>query len=47
MSKTIIIKPGPGPNETKGFPASTPPKPNTGQPVSTPPPKPPTNPPKK
>ena len=44
MTKDIKIKPGPGPDETRGFPSSVPPKPNTGQPSSTPPPKPLTSP---
>ncbi|MEJ7680705.1 MAG: hypothetical protein WKG06_23200 [Segetibacter sp.] len=37
MSKDRIIKPNPKPNETKGFPASNPPKPQTGSPSSPPP----------
>lgn len=47
MAKEIIITPPPGPGETKGFPASAPPRPNTGQPATSPPPKPIANPPKK
>jgi hypothetical protein len=35
MSKET--KPSPKPNETRGYPGSQPPKPNTGQPTSTPP----------
>jgi hypothetical protein len=37
MSTDKESKPAPKPNETKGFPASNPPKPQTGQPSSTPP----------
>lgn len=46
MAKEISIKPGPSPDQTRGFPSTQPPKPNTGQP-SSPPPKPPIQPPKK
>lgn len=38
MSKVKETKPAPKPDETRGFPASNPPKPNTGQPSTTPPP---------
>ena len=44
MSKDRETKPAPKPGETRGFPASQPPKPNTGQPSSTPPPTQPSNP---
>lgn len=37
MSKDKIIKPAPGPSETRGYPASNPPKPQTGSPSSPPP----------
>lgn len=44
MSKEITIQPGIGPDQTRGYPGTLPPKPGTGIPSSPPPPTPPSKP---